>query len=152
MLFSHLSDPTPHNNGRRIFAHVARRETHIHPHAGRQVDHARRASSTMRNVAASTPVLMRRLFAGDEHQLQFRFSRGRRRCGSSFHQCEPYRLLNRTQPLAPIEQQVLPYAPFLAELPHGYSAALVLRDPRHCSFLAITFSSTTAPAMRPLSG
>jgi hypothetical protein len=36
-------------------AHVAQRLSQIHPHAGRQVDHARNASNTARNVAPPTP-------------------------------------------------------------------------------------------------
>ena len=40
-------------------AHVARRQTQIHPHAGWQVDHARKTSSTARKVAVSTPLPMR---------------------------------------------------------------------------------------------
>src|SRR5687768_7856641 len=40
-------------------AHVARAQAQIHPHAGRQVHHARNASITIRNVAPSTPERMR---------------------------------------------------------------------------------------------
>jgi hypothetical protein len=35
-------------------AHVARVQTQVHAYAGRQVDHPRTASNTIRNVAAST--------------------------------------------------------------------------------------------------
>src|ERR1700704_4659000 len=34
--------------------HVARAQTQIHPHAGRQVNHPRTASRTIRSVAVST--------------------------------------------------------------------------------------------------
>jgi hypothetical protein len=40
-------------------AHVARAQTQIHPHAGRQVNHPRTASRTMRSVAASTSLPIR---------------------------------------------------------------------------------------------
>src|SRR5581483_7247997 len=40
-------------------AHVAGRKAQIHAHAGRQVDRARNASSTVRNMIASNPAPMR---------------------------------------------------------------------------------------------
>jgi hypothetical protein len=39
--------------------HVARTQTQVHAHAGRQVDHPRTVSSTIRNVAASTSLPIR---------------------------------------------------------------------------------------------
>src|SRR5205807_4059784 len=43
----------------KTLAHIARRQAQIHPHAGWQVDHARKTSSTARKVAVSTPAPMR---------------------------------------------------------------------------------------------
>src|ERR1700688_2321078 len=43
----------------KALAHVAGRQAQIHPHARRQVDHARKAANTVRSVAWSTPEPMR---------------------------------------------------------------------------------------------
>jgi hypothetical protein len=51
----------PHHGVQPIkaLAHIACGQAHIHPDAGRQVNHARRVSNTVRSVAASTPAPIR---------------------------------------------------------------------------------------------
>ncbi len=53
--------PVPHQRVQTVEApaHVARRQAQVYAHAGRKVDHARRISTTVRSVAASTPAPIR---------------------------------------------------------------------------------------------
>jgi len=92
----------------------------IHPHAGRKMDHIRRASSTVRNVVASTPAPMRNRSPVRQHQLQRSLRRRLLPCRSSIHQSETYRLFV-LEAFAPGVEGIFCQPLFFAELLYGDS-------------------------------